>query len=419
MTINFVSLIFIWLLSLTSSQVTPGQSQSSTNVLTDETGNNFTLGTSSSNQLLEVTSNLTYSATVEVNVTEENSNQVTTKSLLQTTQTMPPKVFLPHSTAATPTNLISSPLNTPTVGMKSTAGEQKVTSPTMGATNQASNPSTTTRPAMQNSSTISQDTAKTLTTHLISGKITHPPTVPTQSPNLISTTIKSTKSAENKAISTGFYKTSMTTTHKTPSTPITKSKDKQVSKSSSNDGKAVAGIIGGALVLMMVGFLFIYIKKRKLQRQQITTTDWAGPSPFLEGGADNGQVTLRSSNRISLSSFLPLRLSKRLSLLPETDEELVDMTPGTTFGDKHEGSTFGKEVDGNDGSESNGTVVVVQEESTGDVPKTAENSVSVSSETKELLSTNNNSEVANLSEDHPANAPTPSAAEENALVKTE
>ncbi|KAI3353940.1 hypothetical protein L3Q82_005138 [Scortum barcoo] len=428
MTINFVSLIFIWLLSLTtSSQVTPGQSHSSTNVVTDEIGNHFaqdqetTQGMSSSNPLSEVAGNLTHSTVVEVNATEEKSYQPTTKPSLQTTQKMPPKTFLPNiKTAATPTNPISSPLNTPMVGMKSTAGEQKVTtSPTMGVTSQASNLSTTTRAAMQSSSTISQDAAKTLTAHP-THKITHPPTDPTQSPNLISTTITSTKSAENKSTSTGFYKTSTATTQ-TPFIHITKAKKRQDSKSKkgTNDSKAVAGIIGGALVLMIAGFLLIYIKKRKLQRQQITTTDWAGPSPFLEDGADNGQVTLRSSNRISLSSFLPLRLSKRLSLLPETDEELVDMTSGTTFGDKHQGSTFGREVDGNDGPESNGTAIVVQEQSTGDVPKTAENSVSVSSEMKEPLSTNNNSEVANLSEDHPANPPTLSGADEDYLAKTE
>lgn len=167
---------------------------------------------------------------------------------------------------------------------------------------------------------------------------------------------------------------------------------------------------------MMVGFLVIYIKKRKLQRQQITTKDWAGPSPFLEGGADNGQVTLRPSNRISLSSFLPQRLSKRLSLLPETDEELEDMTPGT-FGDKHQEALFAQEVAGNDEQESNGSPVVPEMKSTGDAPETVENSVSgSSSQTNEPLSTYNNSNVTNLSEDHPANPHTPSGAVDNALV---
>lgn len=113
------------------------------------------------------------------------------------------------------------------------------------------------------------------------------------------------------------------------------SRKKKKLKNRTNHSKAVAGLVSGALVLMMVGFLLMYIKKQKLQRQQITTRDWVGPSPFQEGGADNGQATLRSSHRIPLSSFLPQRLSKRMSMLPEKDEESEDMTSVTTFGDKH------------------------------------------------------------------------------------
>lgn len=439
MTINFVSLIFMWLLSLTtSSAVTPGQNHNSTNVMTGEVGNQFThdqLTTqeaSSLNPLSEVSGNITQSIIVDVSPTEEKTTKPSTKPSLQTT---PSKTFLLNTqTAATPTNPVSSQLKSSTVGMKSMAEVQfKVTtSATMRVPSQASNPTRTTRVAiMLSSSTISQETGKTSTSHLISDKITHPSTRPTQSTNLISTSTTSTKSVENESASkstvtggdttqsAGFYKTSMATT--TPFIHITKAKKREDAKpkKETNHSKVVAGLIGGALVLMMVGFLFIYLKKRKLRRQQITTGDWAGPSPFLEGGADNGQVTLRSSNRISLSSFLPQRLSKRLSLLPETDEELEDMTPGTTFGDKHQGSTFGREVDGNDVQESNGTAVVVPEKkSTGDAPETVENSVSVSSsQTNDPLSTNNNSEVTNLSQDHPANPPTLSGVEENALAQ--
>ncbi len=408
MTINFVSLIFIWLLSLTtSSAVTPGQNHNSTNVMTGEVRNQFThdqLTTQEASNLSPFTS-ITRSIMVDVNPTEGKTTKPSTKPSLQTTQSTPSKTFLPSTqTAATPTNPISSQLKSSTVAMKSTAEVQfKVTtSTTTGATSQASNSTTTTRIAvMLSSSTISQDTGKTSTSHLISDKITHPSTRPKQSTNVISTTTK--------------------TTTKKQSFHITEKKKRQddKSKKETSHSKAVAGLIGGALVLMMVGFLVIYIKKRKLQKQQITTRDWAGPSPFLEGGADNGQVTLRSSNRISLSSFLPQRLSKRLSLLPETDEELEDMTPGTTFGDKHQGGTFGRGVDGNDVQESNGTSVVVPEKkSTEGVPETVENSVSVSSsQMNDPLSTNNNSEIANLGQDHPATPPTLSGAEENALAQ--
>lgn len=180
--------------------------------------------------------------------------------------------------------------------------------------------------------------------------------------------------------STGSYKTSPATT-KTAFIRFTKSTSREKkTKNDTNYGQAVAGIIGAALAVMMVGFLVIYLKKRKLQRLQISTNDWAGPSPFIEGGAGNGQVNLRSSNRVSLSSFLPQRLSKRLSLLPEADEELEGMKLGMTFIDKHQEAAFTQEVAKNDVQGSNGTAVAGPEmKSTGDAPGMVENSVSAPS----------------------------------------
>lgn len=101
----------------------------------------------------------------------------------------------------------------------------------------------------------------------------------------------------------------------------------------SNHGAVVGWVIGGTLVLMMLSFLLIYLKKRKLNEQQITTKNWAGPSPFIE---DGGQDGAHSSHRISLSSFLPQRMSRKLSLLPESDEELEDINPGSTFGERRQ-----------------------------------------------------------------------------------
>lgn len=127
---------------------------------------------------------------------------------------------------------------------------------------------------------------------------------------------------------------------------------------------------------MVIGFLVIYIKKRKLQKQQISTTNWAGPTPFLESGADNGQVTLRSSNRISISSFLPQRLSKRLSLLPEVGEEMEDITVGSTFGEQPMNQT----------------------KSSTDSPKTGETSVA-SSQADNPLFMNNEAETERQDQD--------------------
>lgn len=378
MAFNFVNLIFIWLLPLTASNMlTSGQNHNFSHVISSEGGNKLSPNQTTTqealvlNPLSEVSGhNVTSIISImgDVNHSEETTTKPGMKPSRQKTETMPSKTSLTNiQTAPTPTNSILPQLYSSTVGMKFiTEVKFKVTtSATMVGTRQASNP-TRRIPSVLRSSTQSQDKEKTLTTKITSDKIPHPSARPTWSTKPVPT---ATKSVENKSTiispvtggnatqSTGFNKTSLATT-KTPFIQITKTKERQdppenpKSENGTNYSKAVAGLIGGALVLMMAGFLVIYIKKLNLQRQQITTRNWAGPSPFLESGADNGQVTLRSSNQISLSSFLPQRLSKRLSLHPETDEELEDVAPGTTFGDKHQESIFGQEVNGNEVQES-------------------------------------------------------------------
>lgn len=222
----------------------------------------------------------------------------------------------------------------------------------------------------------------------------------------------------------GMQKTSMATTRK-PLIVMTKAKKKQKTQEKNTDNKskannhgiAVAWIIGAALVLMLVGFLVIYVKKQKLQKQQVNTRDWAGPSPFLDGAHDsNGQVEMRSFNRISLTSFLPQRLSRRLSLLQEMDEE--DIKTDSTFGDNPPGSTFGIEVAKDDTQAGNETAVVVSEktqmgeaqEADGPpfketTPQTSDTSSMPNPETEQTAAP---SEPVDLGEDHSATAPPPS-----------
>lgn len=414
MTVNSVCLIFTVLLPLTASgTVTSGQRYNFTNVMTGTpvTQNTFAQDKMTSQEV----SSLNPTSITDINTTEEKAT-----TPRQTSPTTPSKTFFPGiPTSSIPTNSTWSQSNSSTVGMTSTTEipPSFTTSETPDATSHASIPTTTIgTPSMSSSSSQRQFTTD---------KTTRPFTRSTWSPNPNSTTTTFTEPVENPSTnqstdqstntststvrsgdatqSTG-YTTSMATTKK-PVIYVTKTDEEVPEYKSENQaphGKTVAGLIGGALVLMMVGFLVILIKKRKLQKQQITTRDWAGPSPFLEDGADNGQVTLRSSNRISLSSFLPERMSKRLSLLQETDdEELKDMTQDTTFGNK--GSTFGREGDGNDVPESNG-VAVPEIESTRDPPKTVENRTS--SPTKDTAITNDNSEVAIENEEHVADRPT-------------
>lgn len=431
MTIDFMRLIFIWLLPLAaSSAVTPGPNHSSTAPTTGEVigqkishNQPTTRDTSSLHPLSEVSGlNSTPSTAADVTPTEEKTS---TKPSLQPTSASPER-FLPNiQTPATPTTSISR-----STGIRSTTEVQsKVRTST--ATVGPSHASYATKPTpvspTQSNSAQSRGAGQTSTSRFTRDKITRPSSPrPT---TVISTANTSTQPETDKSDRTspvtvtdstqskGPYKTSATipfihvTTAKKKKDPSGK---KPNSDEGTNHGKIVAGLIGGALVFMMVGFLVIYMKKRKLQKQQITTTDWAGPSPFLDGGADNGKVTLRSSNRISLSSFLPQRLSKRLSLLPETDEELQDMTPGTTFGGKHQAGTFVQEADESDAQESNGSAAVPEIKNPGGATDTAVNSVSATSlDANEPPSANNNPEVANLSQDQTADLSNPSGAVEN------
>lgn len=284
-------------------------------------------------------------------------------SILETSAVPDPNIRaeLPEGGATTPSRKHTlSPVNqrattSPTLSQFSSTVDTKSathlqhetrTSETTGATSQSRNPTRSTSSPSPELSSSNQDlgTGRTMTsqwtsvsTHLISAAST--------SNKLNYKSTSTSPVSDGDELSTRSYTTPQATT-KTLFIHITRAKkrpDPPEDKSNvgGHHGKVVAWIIGGALVLMMVGFLAIFIQKRKIQKQQISTTDWAGPSPFLEGEANNGPAMLRSSNRISLSSFLPQRLSKRLSLLPETDEELEDITPGTTFGDKHHANTSG------------------------------------------------------------------------------
>ncbi len=387
MSTGLFSLMFLWLLPVTAhGAVTSGQNHNFTHVMRDEGGSTFTYD------------QLTTQEASSLNpFSEERTTQPSTKPSLPTSGTRPPKPAMTNiQTTATPTNPRSRQLDSSTGDMRSTTPVQfELSTPMTVVSRQTSNPAATSRvPPVLSSSTQSRATGNTLTSQFNADETTHPSTSPTRSTNISFTTTTSTKPAENTststrpltgshaAHSTRLYQTSPAT--KTSSNIINKKRDEPAEtnatlKTGTNHSTAVAGLIGGALVLMMVGFLVIYVKKRKIQRQQVTTKDWAGPSPFLEGGVDNKPATLRSSNRVSLISFLPNRLSKRLSLLPETNEELEDMTPGTTFGNQYQESTCGPETDEKDGQESNGSAVVVSEmKSTEDPPEMVTNSVSVS-----------------------------------------
>ncbi|XP_058488977.1 protein EVI2B [Solea solea] len=319
MTINSFNLFFIWLLPVTAGGALTTPHHNFTDVTTGnvtfsnhfETTGATTQETSSSNALI-----ITPSIIVP---------EVRSKPLLKMAQTQ----------TANPTNSTWSQLKSSPAEAMSTTEVPKSTTVTV-VTNRASNPTSTTIPPASSSFTLSQSTGSTIKGE----ENTHGST------QLISTLATSAVTDGDPIKPSSSYRPSPTAT-KISIIHILSTKKSTTTKSSkgTNHTNAVAGIIGGALVLMMVGFLVIFIKKHRDQKHQMTTTDWAGPTPFLQDGVDTGNVELRSTNQIFMNSFLPQRLSKRFSMLTQTQQELEDMTPGT-FGDKHQGDTSFHQVDG-------------------------------------------------------------------------
>ncbi|KAK1785779.1 hypothetical protein P4O66_003171 [Electrophorus voltai] len=78
------------------------------------------------------------------------------------------------------------------------------------------------------------------------------------------------------------------------------------------------------------------VVNHRRKKKQIINSDWAGPSPFLEGSIEPNLPSepfhQNKSKRISLHSFLPQQLSNRLAMLPEDDLHMVDVSGGCTFG---------------------------------------------------------------------------------------
>lgn len=377
MALDFISIIFICSLSLAdSSVVTSGPNENITQVTRGQNAGNVirdqvTVEVVTLNPSEVVGQTVTPAVTVDAYHTETKEARSPTSR--PTTQTMPSKTF-------------------------STDGP---TTATVVVSSQTSNPTATASiPPMLSTSTQSQDTGQTFL--FTSDRMHRLSTHLTQTTTPISTTITSAKPVDKTSTSpgkftddathsTGLYRTVRSTTKITTKAKTNQDLAPKQSSNASNHSKIVAGLIGGALGFMMLGFLLIYMKKRKFKRQLITTSDWAGRSPFLQGGPDDVEVKMRSSNQISLSSFLPQRLSKRFSQPPETTE-LGDITLGSTFVGKRQGSTSEQELAVNDEQKTNGTAAVGP--GMEEAPKTVENSVTVAAvQTNEPPSTTGSDEV--------------------------
>ncbi|XP_054901688.1 protein EVI2B-like [Poeciliopsis prolifica] len=312
-------------LQINTTDVTTGNMTQNTQLATQQP--------STLEQLSEIPS-VNTTITTSVDRTTPKDPRISTSTLHTTQMTHPGILSVNTETAPTVTN--SS--NTPTV--KSNVWKS-ITTLTRQTSQRINN---STAPPMLSNITQNRGTERTSTSPIKLNEVTSS-FIPTSTLMATHTRTTSIKVEERKSKSTKRVPGGDTTQSSTSETPIID----EAKKKGSQDSKVVAAIIGSMLSLMIVGFLLIYIRIQRLQKEQ-TTTSWAGPSPLMDGEANNDNALLGSSNRISMTSFLPNRLSKAFSLLPETNE-MTDITSRGTLEEKHQGSTFGQAIDGNDTQE--------------------------------------------------------------------
>ncbi|KAL2095722.1 hypothetical protein ACEWY4_007870 [Coilia grayii] len=150
------------------------------------------------------------------------------------------------------------------------------------------------------------------------------------------TTTASTLGHTSTSVKIPQKSTTIKSTTKNPAPPVKPRTTSASEQPSETHGIVAAVLIGLILLMMFVGFIFILVKKHRWQRRQLENSEWAGPSPFLDGSSQphfSSDSTKDGSKRISFVGFLPQNLSKSHSLLDDTDEGLaMDIVPGTTFG---------------------------------------------------------------------------------------
>ncbi|XP_058269103.1 protein EVI2B [Hemibagrus wyckioides] len=164
-------------------------------------------------------------------------------------------------------------------------------------------------------------------------------------------------------------------------------------------GTIVASLIGSILFLMFIAFLAVLARNRRIKKKKMENTDWAGPSPFIDGEthpnlpnvSEDGPFNHRDSRRISLNSFLPQRLSKRFSMLSPMEEEvpLENIQVSSTFGHHNDQPLNGKEQETPDQTQThdaNSSLPEVSSDSTApepvSIPPAPENNEKIQPEPK-------------------------------------
>ncbi|KAG7470547.1 hypothetical protein MATL_G00115030 [Megalops atlanticus] len=279
---------------------------------------------------------------------EEQSNITPAQQLLQSEVTSSAgPLTVQHTTAAKPagpqTNMPTTATNQETIAHSSQSPptESTPTSVSLSQNHSTSTHKGSTQPAPEVKTSTSPTSIITTSKHTLPPNSTR---VATPTTSTASVTVSQTPMTTGKPAPTPTPKepsepptTTSTTTRRRPPAP-----PKPPEQEKSGAGRAVGIIVGLTLILMLLGIAFILLRKRRTQRRQLNDPTWAGPSPFLDGGAqpqlpgsdDEGGDLLKDSKRISLVGILPRRLSKRLSLLKESDEEVLmgEIPSGSTFG---------------------------------------------------------------------------------------
>lgn len=309
-------------------------------------------------------------STDDVSVTEEKTMNPSGKPLILVSQTTLPVSHPVDPKAARPSFSTMSQVNISTADSTSAGTVDLETTTSSTAAETTGQDEKTTRVVFSTSTQFGNSTqSQSPGTTSDSVNITDGNTQPISAAVTLTTTTKtsSTRTTAKKGA--------------TPSTPPKKTtgdkdqtKAKKKQQKDTFHSKLAAGLIGGALAGMMVGFLIIFLKRRGIQKQQLITAEWAGPSPFVQNGSDDDH-THGSDNKIVLTNFLPQRLSKRFSFLHDTGEEMKELKPGTTFGDKHREEKPACQTSGKDPEDTKETAPVVQE------PKSTESQQQAESQT--------------------------------------
>lgn len=157
--------------------------------------------------------------------------------------------------------------------------------------------------------------------------------------------------SENKPYPIPNIETTLTSQRDNIKTTISKSPNS--GHKNKHPGTIVASLIGSILFLMFIAFLVVLARTRRIKKKKMENTDWAGPSPFIEGDThpnlpnvnEDGPFNHRESKIISLNSFLPQRLSKRFSMISPKEEEvpLESIQVSSTFGHHNVQPLNGKE----------------------------------------------------------------------------